>query len=232
MTICAIHQPNFFPWSGYFDKIYQANIFIFLDAVDYPKSGSGAGSWCNRVKLLSMGQPAWYGLPIQREPGQQTINKVSFSNKYFHSNKLKKMLSHNYKKAPFYTEVMSLVEPLIDYETENLADYNINAITQLAKILGLTTQFVRQSDVSYKYHSTELLIELTKVVDADTYLCGGGASGYQEDELFTSNGIQLMYQNYDPLQDQLFKINSEHEKGLSLLHNLFYQGLPTSMLTA
>ena len=45
--LVAIHQPNFFPWLGYFDKIRRADIFIFLDAVAYPRAGSsgmGRGS--------------------------------------------------------------------------------------------------------------------------------------------------------------------------------------------
>jgi len=225
MTICAIHQPNFFPWAGYFDKIRQADLFVFLDGVDYPKSGSGAGSWCNRVKLLSMGQPAWYGLPIKRESGSQLIKSVHFANKKFHSDKLKKMLMHNYKKAPFYSDVMHLIEPLIDYETDNLADYNIHAITELSQLLGLKTQFIRQSALTYQSHSTELLIELLKEVGADSYLCGGGAFGYQEDHLFSEHGIQLIYQNYEPLKDSVWKINHENEQGLSLLSCLFSMGL-------
>jgi WbqC-like protein family len=37
MTTVAIHQPNFLPWLGYFQKIYASDIFIFHDAVEFTK---------------------------------------------------------------------------------------------------------------------------------------------------------------------------------------------------
>jgi hypothetical protein len=224
MTICAIHQPNFFPWCGFFDKIKKADIFIFLDEVAYPKSGSGSGSWCNRVKLLNSGQPSWYGMPIQKVSGVQLINKVLFSNKEFQSSKFKKSLLHNYQKAPFYPEVMDQIQDLIDYPSPFLAEYNIHAITKIAHLLGLKTQFIRQSELSHTSHATELLIELIKQVGGSTYLCGGGTQGYQEDALFAEHGIQLRYQQYDPHQD-VYKINQDTEVGLSILHFLFHQNL-------
>lgn len=221
MTVCAIHQPNFFPWGGYFDKIKKADVFIFLDEVAYPKSGSGYGSWCNRVKLLNAGQPAWYGLPIQKTSGVQLIKDVYFSDKEFHLNKLKKSLLHNYRKSPFYLKVMDEIESIIDFETNSLCDYNINAITKLSQLLGLQTRFVKQSDLFHQQHSTELLVELVQQVGATTYLCGGGAGGYQKDELFEANNIKLVYQNYNQYKDSMFKINTDNEQGLSVLHKLF-----------
>ena len=47
--VVAIHQPNFFPWLGYFDKILKSDEFVFFDDCQFPKKG---GAWCNRVKLL------------------------------------------------------------------------------------------------------------------------------------------------------------------------------------
>ena len=52
--IVAIHQPNFFPWLGYFDKINKSDIFIFLDDVQFPKKG---GNWTNRVQLMVLEVP-------------------------------------------------------------------------------------------------------------------------------------------------------------------------------
>jgi hypothetical protein len=73
MRLCAIHQPNFFPWLGYFDKINRADVFVFLDQVAYPKSGSSMGSWCNRVKINIAGVASWISCPVVREHGPQSI---------------------------------------------------------------------------------------------------------------------------------------------------------------
>ena len=62
--VVSIHQPNFFPWLGYFEKIVRSDYFIFLDNVQFPKKG---GSWTNRVKLIVSGQPKWLTANINRQ---------------------------------------------------------------------------------------------------------------------------------------------------------------------
>lgn len=217
MTVCAIHQPNFFPWAGYFDKIKNADIFIFLDEVSYPKSGSGAGSWCNRVKLLNGGKPSWFGLPIQRQSGVQLIKDVEFANKEYNQKKIGKSLAYNYKNKPFYSHCLQLIDPLLHYPAINLAEYNINAIVQLSKHLGFKTKFVRQSELQHQKHSTALLIELLQQVGADTYLSGNGSSGYLDDLLFNEAGIKLTYQNEHPARNFVKNIERDEET-LSMLH--------------
>lgn len=218
MTICAIHQPNFFPWAGYFDKIKKADIFIFLDEVAYPKSGSGTGSWCNRVKMLSNNQSTWFGLPIKRQSGVQLIKDVEFVDREYNVKKLLKLLEYNYKKALGYSKLFSIIEPLMLYSQNNLVEYNINAIMTLADYLGLKTKFIRQSELKHTKHSTELLIELIQQVGANIYLCGMGSSGYQDDALFSKAGITLCYQSIDFIE-QFSNIKSD-DKILSILHLL------------
>ena len=217
--ICAIHQPNFFPWLGYFDKIKNSDVFIIMDDVDYPKSGSGSGSWTNRVKVNIQGQAKWFTCPIRRLEGRWKISETQMLDDLWRD-KIIKTLQYNYRKHPQFSKAMEFLEPLINHNTHNLSDFNINAISNISKLLGITTKLVKQSDLDVPGSSTELLINLTKKVGAETYMCGGGAAGYQEDDLFPKRGIKLVYQNYVPTP---YTLAEDFIPGLSIIDYLMYE---------
>lgn len=218
--IVAIHQPNFFPWLGYFDKIARAEAFIFLDEVAYPKSGSGAGSWSNRVRINIQGSPAWFGCPVRREPGTQLIRDMRIDDAQPWRKKLLKTLEMNYRRAPRYEQVMPILESLISFESDNLADFNIEVICALCDVLGLKTRFFRQGDLGGEGAATRLLIDLVKKAGSNAYLCGGGASGYQEDHLFAENGIKLIYQDFEPF---VYGAPERFLPGLSVIDFLMHE---------
>lgn len=197
--LCAIHQPNFFPWLGYFDKIRLADVFVFLDNVDYPRSGSGGmGSWSNRVKVDVQGKPAWFGCPIDKKTSDRAIVDVKIAADPRWKKKSLKTLQMNYAKAPNFDQALPVLEDLIAYETSSLSEFNIHAVKTLSDILGLRTRFVRQSELGTSQSSTALLVEICQSVECDTYLAGGGAGGYQEDALFENAGVTLRYQDFTP----------------------------------
>ena len=37
--VVIIHQPQYLPWIGYFDKLNRADVFVLLDNVQYKKTG-------------------------------------------------------------------------------------------------------------------------------------------------------------------------------------------------
>ena len=182
--ICAIHQPNFFPWLGYFDKIRRADVFVFLDNVDYPKSGSGMGSWTNRVRISLHGKPHWIGCPLRRYDGRRAIREVEIAEYDRWRRQLLRTLEQNYARAPHFQRAMAVVAPLVEFRCNNLAEFNINAVRGLCEVLGLETEFVRQSDLDVSMNATALLAGITHVTGADAYLCGGGGAGYQDDAQF------------------------------------------------
>ncbi|MDR1012256.1 MAG: WbqC family protein [Coxiellaceae bacterium] len=193
--ICAIHQPNFFPWLGYFDKIKKADIFVFLDNVQNQKTG---GSWVNRVKLNCFGKTKWYTCPIRHYPGVVSINDVEFADSGW-STSLISVLENYYKKYSNCSSVLDLILKLIrkkDYCY--IADLNKDIILYFANFLGCSARFISKKDLEIESHSVSMLIDICKTVGADTYLCGGGASDYQDDRLFSEAGINLIYQNFSP----------------------------------
>ena len=116
--LVAIHQPNFFPWLGYFDKIFRSDTFVFLDDVQIQKTGA---SWSNRVKMMVAKEPHWVTAPIQRDyTGLCEVREINFLETGFWQKKLIKTLQANYGRHPFYEETMTVLEPLVTYADKNL----------------------------------------------------------------------------------------------------------------
>ena len=191
----AIHQPNFFPWLGYFDKIVRSDVFVFFDDVQFPKKG---GSWSNRVKMLIGGEAKWVTASIERNySGLRNINEMNFQDDKWRVKMLKSLCS-NYNKNSFYEETMEVVEPLILNPEKNIAEYNIHAVTKILNRLNLKSSGIRRSsEFSLTQSSNELLCVVTKEVGGDTYICGGGADGYQDEQVFKDLSIQLEFQNFE-----------------------------------
>jgi hypothetical protein len=224
MPVVAIHQPNFFPWLGYFDKIRRADVFVLLDAADYPRAGSGGmGSWCNRVRIAINGEAHWITCPIRRMPLCSPILLAEIDDAQPWRNKLLRTMAMNYRRAPHYVACMELIEPLIVAGETNLATFNIRAITAIATRLGLSAKLVRQSALSYSGQATDLLISLVKAVGGNTYLSGDGAADYQRDELFAQHGLGLIKQNFKPSP---YGAASRFIPGLSVIDYLMWDGRP------
>lgn len=222
--VCAIHQPNFFPWLGYFDKIRRADVFVFLDDVAYPKSGHSMSSLTNRVRIEVQGVAQWIGCPLQRQAGVQPIREVCIDGGQPWRRKMLRTIEQNYRKHPGFDWAISVVEPLVSYPCGSLAEFNIHAVERIASALGLQVTFARQSALNVEGKATELLVSLTRAAGCDAYLCGGGAAGYQDDALFASSGLGLIYQNftespYGPLDRFI--------PGLSVIDYLMKTGEPS-----
>jgi hypothetical protein len=193
--LVAIHQPNFLPWLGFFDKLARCDEFVLLDDVQFPKKG---GTWTNRVQIGVAGKPSWITVPIVRSyHGTQLVREILINDAAPWREKLLETIRHNYTRAPFFRDVFPVVEEIVNHRTELLADYNVYGIRELVRAIGPThAEIRRSSELATAGHGTDLLISITKAVGGSAYLCGGGASGYQEDAKFAESGIDLVYQHF------------------------------------
>ncbi len=222
MLTVAIHQPNFLPWLGYFDKIARADAFVLLDSVQFPKKG---GTWINRVRILVNGKATWLTVPVDRSyHGTRTIRemRVNDADGRWRETALKTLRSA-YGRAPFFAAVQAELEPLLADPTDDLGAYNERAIRRLCELLGVDTPLIRASELDGRGAATDLLVSLVRAAGGDAYLAGGGAEGYQEDEKFAAAGIALLEQEFaPPTYDQG---GGEHVAGLSVVDALMHIGV-------
>lgn len=219
--LVAIHQPNFFPWLGFFDKVARADTFIFMDNVQFQKKGA---TWTNRVQLLVGGKEAWVTAPIVRGfHGVRTVREMRTDGARHWRPKIVKTIQSSYARAPHFAEVFPLLEELISDPTDRLADYNEAAILRLAEALGLNRPtFVRGSTLAVNGRATELLIKMVGAVGGSAYLSGGGAGGYQDDAAFEAAGLELVEQRFEsPPYPQMVE---PHVPGLSIVDALMSCG--------
>ncbi len=191
--VVAIHQPNFLPWLGFFDKLCRSDTFVILDAVQHPQAG---GSWLNRTRLLEQGAAAWKTIPL-RHGGLQAIRETEIADDVPWRARFMKSLRMNYARASAFADVMPLVTDLMSSPSVRLCDFNLQAIQTLRERLGLTrTRVLRQSELVAEGHSTELLINLVRAAGGSVYLSGDGADGYQDAGAFARAGVQLEFQGF------------------------------------
>ena len=211
---CGIHQPNFFPWLGYFDKIKTSDTFVILDDVQVPKKG---GSYTNRVNLNIGGKSQYFTAPIQKE--SLIINEIEFVKTNWRD-KMIKTLQSNYGKSKNFLEYKDFIFDLVNNSENNISKYNEHAIIELCKFLNIDiTKIVKSSDMNIQTTSTQRLIDIMRELDCNTYISGGGGDNYQDAQLYESNGVTLTYQNYEhPIYTQK---SSEFIKGLSVLDFIF-----------
>ena len=199
VKLVAIHQPNFLPWLGYFDKLARADVFVLLDDVQFPRTSKG--TWMNRVKLLVGGKEQWVTVPIVRAEGSgRKVLDVRIDDAQPWRTKLLRTIELNYRRTPHFDATFPLVEEILAAPTDRLAEFNERGVRRLADAVGLdTSKLVRSSELGAEGHATDLLIELTKAVGGTAYLTGGLApEAYQEDEKFAAAGVELVYQRFEP----------------------------------
>ena len=197
--IVTIHQPDFLPWLGFFNKISNSDYWIVLDHVsNNPRDSS---FWGRRVRILINGKPEWLSIPLNRPTTSGKIgipiNKMIINTNL--NKQLKKLpmtLRMAYSKSPFFSDYFSFVESWFIDEDPNLMRRNMIFIKKIMKILDIKTKIIFSSNIVTNSKSTQLLVDLIKNVGGDVYRCGGGADGYQDDDLFIKNGITLKYNNF------------------------------------
>jgi hypothetical protein len=216
MMRCAILQPSYIPWRGYFDIIRRVDMFVFYDDVQYDRRG-----WRNRNVVKSPQGPLWLTIPVKARNNQLAhtpINAVETDGTAWAARHLA-TLRHLYARAPHFNEQRSWLDEAYTDPPRLLADFTIELTINLARRLGISsTRFLRSSELEVSGTKTERLINVLRKVEATHYLSGPSARTYLDERLMEQQGITVEWMSYDYAEyPQLYGPYDPHVSVLDLL---------------
>lgn len=214
----AIHQPQYLPWLGYFDKLDRVDCFVLLDSTQFKKN-----EWQNRNRIKTATGWQWLTVPVlHRFP--QRIAEVRIDNGTPWARKHLGALTASYAGAPFFEPHRRFLEDVYAREWARLAELSVATLEYLVAALGVQTKLVLASTLALpeRETATDRLVAICEALAADTYLSGAGGREYLQLERFDAAGIRVLFQAFAcPVYPQRF---GPFEPNLSIVDLLFNCG--------
>jgi hypothetical protein len=189
--ICTIHQPNYLPYLGFFEKAFRSDTFILYDTTQFKKN-----DWQNRNKMCTLNGWQWISIPVVHNFGQK-IYEVKIKDPQKSLKKNWRSIEVVYGKSPYFKEYAQRLEEIFRSDIEYLCELNCKIILAAADLLKLKTNFIRSSQLpKIESTSTQALIDLCKLVNADVYISGGEGKSYIDMNLWDSGELKIIFQKY------------------------------------
>jgi hypothetical protein len=201
----AIIQSCYVPWRGFFDLIGRCDKYVIFDRAQYVKR-----HWHNRNGIKTAAGLEWLTIPvISKGRFEQPIDEAEIEKPW--AEKHWRALELAYRQAPFFA----------DKETR-LTEVNVLFLREIASLLGLGTQIVRDTAYPVEGTKTERLLRIARAAGADHYLTGPSAKAYFDEAMFAAAGINVEWMSYEgyPEYPQLHGIFEPAVSVLDLLFNV------------
>jgi len=223
----AIHQPNYLPWIGFFQKVARAEIFVILDVAKFTKNGV-----IHRNKIRTKEGWTWLTIPIENKYKGVAIKDVCLPKDRKWWGKHWRLIIGNYGKAKYFAEYKDFFEEMYSEKRyTRLQDINEAIIFYLFECFEIHPEIIRSCELNLdpSLAKTDLNLEIVKEVGGDVYISGMGGRKYMEEEKFKKEGIEVKYFEFKPFEypqrwegfepfmsaiDLLFNVGSERAKEL------------------
>ena len=228
MSTCAVMQPHYLPWCGYFDLMDQVDAFVLYDDVEFSRQ-----SWQQRNRIRGPAGLEWLSVPVLvKGRSHQRIDQVELRPASQFADTHLKTIYQCYRRAGFLEPLGERLAGVLAAAQEGgrLVGVTVPVIEFLRGELGIVTPLVRSSQLSVAASRSHRLVDLCRAVGAERYLSPAGAVGYlQEDqEVFADSGIAVDIQQYEhPVYPQQYEPFLSHASVVDLLLNVGPDALAT-----
>ena len=210
----SIHQPEHLPWTGFFHKMMCADLYVYLDHVQYRKD-----YFQNRNKIVNKeGKEIWATIPIRSRGMHENILDKEIVDGY--SKKYISLIESSYKQSKYFDIYFDKLRLIFMNKHRKLIDLNIDIIDFFREELDISTPTVRSSDLNINSSKSQMNLDICLTLGADSYITGPSGLDYLDINSFSNHNIEILVHKYFAPVYQ-----SEHfYPNLSTLDLLFNQG--------
>ncbi|MBR4983274.1 MAG: WbqC family protein [Lachnospiraceae bacterium] len=189
----AIMQPYLFPYIGYFSLINYTDHFVFFDTPQYIKKG-----WINRNRILgSGGKDIYFIVPVEKVPRETAIKDVPIFNGIDWKEKWKGQLSIYKKRAPYYKDVVNLIDDVFAVECKYVSELAIASIVSSCQYLGIDFKYDVYSQMNLPTIEVnapdEWALQITKKMGYDVYVNPPGGKSFFDPKKYQDSNIELQF---------------------------------------
>ena len=213
MTV-SIHQPQYLPWLGFFDKVDRADVYVILDTVQFKKN-----EYQNRNRIKTAQGWQWITVPVgYRFP--QRIDEVTVNHESPWAHKHRQALVTNYSGSPHFDRVFPALDTVLQTRWDHISDLNRQTVEVLMGLLDIDTSVRNAGEWELSDDPTGRLVDICQRLDAGTYLSGAGGRDYLDFAQFEEAGIQVVFQEFShPEYLQQFGTFEPYMSTVDLLFN-------------
>ncbi len=198
----AIMQPYFLPYIGYFQLINSVDEFIVYDNIEFTKKG-----WINRNRILVNGKDDYITLPIKKDSDYLMVKERYLGDNWnVERQKMLNRLNESYRKSPYFTTVIPLIEDSILFKENNLFIFVLNTISKINEYIGITTPLITSSSIpiDHSLKAEKKVLEICKAKKATEYINPIGGVELYSKEVFKNEGINLQFLKTDSITYKQF----------------------------
>ncbi|MFZ2498674.1 WbqC family protein [Methanosarcina sp.] len=218
MKAC-IHQPNYLPYIGFFNKIKNTEVYVLFDIAQYEKN-----KFCNRNQIRTENGSMYLTIPVlSKDCYLKRMCDVKLPPNSKWMKKHWKAIEANYAKSEYFDSYKDPIEKLYQTNFTSLVDFNEEIIKFLINEFCLESTIIKSTDLNLDQNlkSTDLLINILKEINAASYLSGSSGKNYLNELTFKKEGIKLEYQHFThPVYKQRFNGFVENMAAFDLLFNI------------
>ena len=189
----AIMQPTWLPYLGYFQLIAAADVFVFLDDVQFARR-----SWQSRNRILDpAGQEVLLSVGLKKQSRDTAILDIEIDDaRPWRADQLAAIRAA-YAASPHFADGFAFLEDQLARPESRLADLTCGLIEAAARQAGLSTPFVRASTLGCGGVRSDHLLAVCRAVEATDYLSPTGSADYiAQDAVFADAGFPVAFRTF------------------------------------